>query len=1280
MNLNSHISKLSKKIPLNLVIIVPFVIEIFAVVGLTGWLSFRNGQEAVDDLSAQLRSEITTRIHQHLETNIKTPHRLNQINADFVDINKLDLTDVEHLKHYLWNQIQQFDMVSYVGIGTESGKYVGVQSFDNGSIITEIRDQTNELKIWNTDKNANNTTLKKQLANYDHRQRPWYVSAVEAGKPVWSKAFFSSRRTTLSVNQPIYDSQNDLLAVTTTDVNILAINQFLRSLKIGQTGQSFIMESSGIMVANSVQEKTQKNITSEQVKEAKLWKSGASEIWNDNIATEFTNNSKQFKAYESTDNVTKATANYLIQYFGEFNKIEEKQNLNFIHNGDNYFLQIVPFKDEIGLDWLIVVVVPEADFMTHIDANMYYTILLCLLALIVTILVGILTAKWIIRPLLHLNTAATALSKGEWQQQIAEAKRNDEIGELAKTFTSMAQQLQASFTTLEAKNVDLQRLDKLKDEFLANTSHELRTPLNGIIGIAESLIDGVTGKLSDETNSELSMIVASGRRLSNIINDILDFSKQKYKNIELQLEAVDIKKVTDIVLRFCQPLVGNKNLQLINEVPNDLPLADADENRVQQILHNLVGNAIKFTKKGRIQISAEVKSDNLNIIVSDTGIGIPEDKIPQIFESFEQGVNGSGLGLAISKQLVLLHKGKVWVESTLGIGSRFIFTLPISDISILNQSGKITSATMPTSEALISDNLPEITINKTDDYSNISIMIVDDEPINLHVLTNHLSMYNYTTIEAASGIEALDNLEQGNIPDLILLDVMMPRMTGYEVTQKIRETWEANELPIVLLTAKNQVADLVTGLEMGANDYLIKPIAKSELLARIKTHLHIKQLKEETLRLAVESERRLTQFLEAMPVGVLVTDADANPYYANKRAQNLLDTNSEKVGQFSSKMYIANSEQLYPPEKQPNTLALQGRSITVDNIEIHQQQDTKIPIEAWASPIFNEEGAISYAMMAFQDITERKLAELEREQFNQQLLKLNQELEDYSHTLEERVSERTFKLEEAKKAAEDMLQQLKTTQEQLVEAAKMSELGNLVAGVAHEINTPVGIGVTAASRLETLTKEIVNLYKNSKMKRADLDKYLESTQKGSNLILKNLTRAADLIHSFKQVAVDQAGEQQRTFAFGEYLREILTTLRPEFKRTKHEIVIECDDGIVLSSYPGVFSQIITNFVMNSLIHGFRDKLDGHMKIVVEQNDDELTLRYSDDGKGIPADIVNKVFDPFFTTNRQGGGSGLGMHIVYNLVTHQLNGVIKCNSVAYEGTTFIISIPNSVVDK
>ncbi len=1428
------ISKLSRKIPLRTVIIVPFVIQIFAVVGLTGWLSFKNGQKAVDDLATQLRSEVATRIHQHLKTHTTMPHRANQINANAIRLGQLNLEDTPAIERHLWKQIQQFDTVSYVGIGTEKGRYVGAQLLDNGATLVEILDQStgNQLEIWETDNAATHTKLRETLPNYAHQDQAWYAKAVTETKPVWSQAYFSSRRTTLSVNQPIYNDQGHLLAVATADISALEMSQFLRDLKIAQTGQSFILEREGFMVATSTTEKPYRNVKLAELQNVAPAFKG--------VASQHLKKAEPFiKATESRNALTRATAEYLTQYFGNLALIKSIKNLEFLENSKRYFLQVKPFKDNLGLDWLIVVVVPETDFMGHIEANMYYIILLCLAALAITILVGIFTAQWLIQPILRLNTTAKALAKGEWQQMV-EVERQDEIGELAKSFSRMAKQLQEFFTTLETKNADLQRLDKLKDEFLANTSHELRTPLNGMIGIAESLIDGATGHLSSKTCYELSMIVASGRRLSNLVNDILDFSKQKHKQIALQLKPVNMQEIAEVVLRFCQPLIGNKDLQLKNEISPDLPLAYADENRVQQILHNLVNNAIKFTERGLIKISAEVslnhqlsmkphsgsppsvpdlakQENDLLFTVSDTGMGIASDKTAQLFKSFEQ-INGTtivqgntALGLVITKQLVALHGGDICVESTVGVGTRFMFTLPIASeqLSVFSEQLSVFSETAPLKNQSRGDLDYDLDL---DEQGSHTILVVDDDPVNLHVLANHLSLYNYTIIEASSGQEALTSIEEGITPDLILLDVMMPKMTGYEVTQKIRETWEAIELPILLLTAKNQVADLVIGLEVGANDYLVKPISKSELLARIKTHLHIKQLKAKTLRIAIESERRLNQFLEAVPVGVFVTDANGHPYYANQRALQLLGkgiVSEAQAEQLAStyQIYTAGTSQLYSNVRQPAVLALQGKSVTVDDMEIHGQ-NTIIPIEAWGTPIFDEKGNVTYAMMAFQDITERKQAEAEREQFNQQLIKLNKELEDYSHTLEEKVEERThklkeseailadaqrmalvgswvwdintnivlrsaqdcrnfkqevegytpsyetfikrihpddqlmihsllerslkkehtaefefrviwpdgqirtmrsqtelecepsgtplrikgftqditerkeaeIKLQEAKKAAEEALQQLQATQQHLVETEKMAALGNLVAGVAHEINTPIGIGVTAASRLDTLTKELAELYEASKMKRSDLEKYLKSTRQGSDLILKNLSRAAELIQSFKQVAVDQAGEQKRTFDLKEYIHEIWTTLRPEFKRTQHQVSIECDADIILSSYPGIFSQIFTNFMMNSLIHGFKDKPDGQILITAQKDENNnLILRYSDNGKGISPKIINKIFDPFFTTNRQGGGSGLGLHIVFNLVTHKLKGTIQCHSVEGESILFIIQIPISLSD-
>jgi len=423
----------------------------------------------------------------------------------------------------------------------------------------------------------------------------------------------------------------------------------------------------------------------------------------------------------------------------------------------------------------------------------------------------------------------------------------------------ITERLQAE-SRLKKANDDLQELNQLKDEFLANTSHELRTPLNGIIGIAESLIDGATGKLPDKTKANLAMIMGSGQRLAALVNDILDFSKMKHQQLALQLKPIGLREIVEVVITLSQPLVLNKPVQLINAISPDLSPALADENRLQQILHNLLGNAIKFTERGKVEISAQVLNQRLKVMISDTGIGIEKDKFSRIFESFEQAegstarkYGGTGLGLAVTKQLVQLHGGKIGVKSTVGEGSRFFFTLLIAEDSteqFVNDKSalSIVQKTSGVEVAALMETLQNEASVSSEGHKNI--LIVDDEPVNLQVLNNYLSWQNYHLLLAKSGPEALAFIEEGFQPDAILLDVMMPVMTGYEVTQKIRDRWSADEVPILLLTAKNQVSDLVAGLEAGASDYLTKPISKDELLARLKTHLHIKQLQTEAVRLA----------------------------------------------------------------------------------------------------------------------------------------------------------------------------------------------------------------------------------------------------------------------------------------------------------------------------------------------------------------------------------------------------------------------------------------------
>jgi signal transduction histidine kinase len=271
-------------------------------------------------------------------------------------------------------------------------------------------------------------------------------------------------------------------------------------------------------------------------------------------------------------------------------------------------------------------------------------------------------------------------------------------------------------------------------------------------------------------------------------------------------------------------------------------------------------------------------------------------------------------------------------------------------------------------------------------------------------------------------------------------------------------------------------------------------------------------------------------------------------------------------------------------------------------------------------------------------------------------------------------SERKEELQEANKALWQSLVMVKRTQAQLVESEKMAALGGLVAGVAHEINTPVGIGITAASFLQRRSADTARLLADEKLKKSELDAYFVEAVESSDMILANLNRAAKLIRSFKQIAVDQASESQRSFYLKEYVDQVLTSFHHRLKSTTHSVSVSCPDELKCNSYPGVLSQIITNFIENSLVHGFKEKEAGKMFIDISSVDGGVVFRYKDNGEGMSDANRKHIFEPFFTTARGDGWSGLGMHIVYNLVTQTLGGTIECRSEPGAGVEFIITFP------
>jgi C4-dicarboxylate-specific signal transduction histidine kinase len=329
---------------------------------------------------------------------------------------------------------------------------------------------------------------------------------------------------------------------------------------------------------------------------------------------------------------------------------------------------------------------------------------------------------------------------------------------------------------------------------------------------------------------------------------------------------------------------------------------------------------------------------------------------------------------------------------------------------------------------------------------------------------------------------------------------------------------------------------------------------------------------------------------------------------------------------------------------------MQQANIEKQKLELEQQKAWRTMLMGGVVLVLIVLGLVIYAL-------------LQKRNENRKISGLNQQISEKNNLLEQHIEELKITLEH-----------LRDTQVQLIQSEKLAALGGLVAGVAHEINTPVGISVTAASSLVEETNRMAENYKTNKISRAQFKDYLNTASQTAKLILSNMQRTATMVQSFKQVSVDQSTEQHRTFRLKEYSEDIIRSLYPRLKGMKVEINLDIDEKLEFNSYPGAYSQILTNLILNSLVHGFDGKTKGSISISANRDKEQLLIEYRDNGKGIDPELMNKIFEPYFTTNRK-VGTGLGMHIVYNLVTQKLNGKITCSSKPGEGATFLIKVHN-----
>jgi len=276
--------------------------------------------------------------------------------------------------------------------------------------------------------------------------------------------------------------------------------------------------------------------------------------------------------------------------------------------------------------------------------------------------------------------------------------------------------------------------------------------------------------------------------------------------------------------------------------------------------------------------------------------------------------------------------------------------------------------------------------------------------------------------------------------------------------------------------------------------------------------------------------------------------------------------------------------------------------------------------------------------------------------------------------LDEQIIHRTEELEQSNEELEVILENLQQTQEQLLESKKMASLSSLVGGVAHEINTPVGIGITGITHFIEITKEITSEYEAEDMSAESFEQYLQSSSSLAEMVHKNLERTARLVKNFKQIAVDQVSESKRDFDLIEYINGVIHSLYNEIKDRKININVKSSPVLILSSYPGVFSQILTNLILNSMYHAFKKDEKGFITIEILKSNDEIRIEYNDNGKGISKENLSNIFEPFFTTDREHGRTGLGLNVVYNILTNKLNGTIKCESTEGNGVSFTMIIP------
>jgi signal transduction histidine kinase/HAMP domain-containing protein len=719
-----------KRLPLQWVLVIPFTLQIFAAVGLVGYFSYRQGQATVSDLSAQFMEKTGKRIDQHLDTYLSAPHKTIELNLHALKYKLINSQDLPKLSQFFWQQVKTSE-VSYINYGLITGKFTGAGRLSEDATAPiaqgEVSPATGMIAMnYDTDDQGNRIKTTPD-PTYNFQLEAWYADAIKAGKPIWSQVYTwegMDDMVAVAASQPIFNEQNQVIGAIGIDLILSNIGYCLKQITQDSPGQVFVMERDGMIIATSGTETPFVEVKGEK---------------------------QRLNVLNSRDPLVQTAAQSLLARSQSFDRIAQPQSLDFTFQGERHYMQVTPWKDQYGLDWLVVVTLPESAFMGQVNANNRTTFFLCLTTLVVTIILGAFTSRWITRPIGALQKASRALAiasqagftKGEFETTVP-VTGIYELESLGQSFNQMATQLQSSFaeleTRVEERTVALQEnnqhlietLTELKKtqtqliqtekmsslgQMVAGVAHEINNPANFIHGnlahtksYTQDLLDLVAlyqqqypqpspliqqklenldlEFLSEDLQKTLRSMQNGTSRIREIVLSLRNFSRLD----ESEFKAVDLHEGIESTLLLLQHRLSATRqrpaIQIVKEY-GELPLVECYAGQINQVFMNLLSNAIdaveekfKTKQEGTIWIHTEtIGSGDIQILIVDNGIGIPEDVRSQLFDPFfttKEIGKGTGLGLFASYQIVTeKHNGKLYCDSTLGEGTKFCIEIPM---------------------------------------------------------------------------------------------------------------------------------------------------------------------------------------------------------------------------------------------------------------------------------------------------------------------------------------------------------------------------------------------------------------------------------------------------------------------------------------------------------------------------------------------------------------------------------------------------------------------------